>query len=352
MKQYKKFELVHLVFFSAFCLSILHLSAEEYSIVFIHIGEALPSHLKYAITQARLFNPESSLFLIANQSALSQDLDQWNINTVSIENLKRTQSHKKYAIKAKNNGFWRYALERFLVLDDFIQQYNRSNVFHIENDVMIYFSLKDKLGIFQDNYSNMVATVFDCDERSVPSFVYIGTPKASNELANFIASRAHINTTDMETLNVFKDTYYGHKGHLPILIPAYAIDYPMTNIFKQTAKSPKPFHHCLDQFQMIFDAATLGQFLGGIDPILGTSKPGFMGEASVFLPMHFKFSWEKDLQNRWIPYISYKDFKYPIANLHIHSKGLNRFLSNNFLVPEPPKVWFSSLPFDHIQPHH
>ena len=191
---------------------------------------------------------------------------------------------------------------------------------------MIYFNLKDKLEIFRDNYSNMVATVFDCDERSVPSLVYVATPEASNKLSEFISARARIDTTDMETLSLFKDAHYGGKGHLPILIPSYADDYPMTNMFKQTAKDSKPFYNCLDQFQMIFDAATLGQYLGGIDPILGESKAGFMGEASVFLPMYFRFSWEKDAQDRWIPYISYKDLKYPIANLHIHSKRLNDFL--------------------------
>jgi hypothetical protein len=336
--------------FSALLLSISQLPGEEHSLVFVHIGKDLPSHIKHSIAQARLFNPDSPMFLLANEEALSKDQVYLDITTIAIESLKRSKNHKKYGVKAKTSGFWRYTLERFLVLDDFIQQYEKSDVFHIENDVMIYFNLKSKLEVFRDKYSNMVATVFDCDERSVPSFVYVATPEASSKLSEFIAARAHVDTTDMETLSLFKDANYGSRGHLPILIPTYADDYPMTNIFKQTAKDSRPFHNCLDHLQMIFDAAALGQFLGGIDPILGHSKAGFLGEASVFLPMYFRFSWEKDDEGRWIPYISYKDVKYPIANLHIHSKALGRFSSVNDVMPELPSVSFSSLPFNHIQP--
>jgi hypothetical protein len=327
------------------------LFCEEHCLVFVHIGKQFPKHLIYAIEQAQLFNPETPVFLLGNKEAFTEKkLNNLNINEITIESLNISKNHITYNINAKSSGFWRYTLERFLVLDDFIQQYKMFNVFHIENDVMIYFDLKDSLPIFQKCYPNMMATVFDCDQRSVPSFVYIANPETSENLSKFIAKRAHLDTTDMETLSLFKDAFYGSKGHLPILIPSYANDYPMTNIFKNTAKDPKPFYNHLDDLKMIFDAAALGQFLGGIDPILGESKIGFMGEASVFLPMHFRFTWIKDIKSRWIPHIAYKNKQYPIANLHIHSKDLGQFSSANNEMPDVPTHFFSSLPFDHIQP--
>lgn len=323
---------------------------QDHCLVFVHIGNRLPPHLKDSIAQARLFNPHCDIFLLGNISALHEWESDLEVTPIAIESLTPSPQHQIFAKKATTEAFWRYTLERFLVLDDFVQQHALHNVFHIENDVMLYFDLSQKLGTFQSCYQNQMATVFDCDERSVPSFVYIANPAVSGLLAEFIARRTERNTTDMHLLSLFKETYYKKRAdHLPILIPSYSNDYPLTNMFKRTAKDPKPFYTYLDQLNMIFDAAALGQFLGGIDPILGHSKPGFLGEESVFLPMFFQFKWEKDQQQRWIPYISYEGETYPIANLHIHCKDLARFSSLNTFPPSPPTEFFSSLPFNHIQ---
>lgn len=322
----------------------------EHSLVLVHIGERFPRYLPDAIAQARSFNPDSPIFLIGNAIAFEQFINKDDVIPVPIESLTPSRHHTLFATKATKEAFWRYTLERFLVLDDFIQQYDLRHVFHIENDVMLYFDLKERLPSFQICYTNQVATTFDCDQRSVPSLVYIDNPSVSNLLAKFIALHATESTTDMLLLSLFKDFYYQKRAdHLPILIPAYADDYPLTNIFKDTAKDPEPFSAYLDEMQMIFDAAALGQFFGGIDPILGQSKPGFLGEASVFLPMFFEFTWIQDTKQRWIPYISYKGETYPIANLHIHCKDLARFRSTNKTPPIPPTEFYSSLPFDHIQ---
>lgn len=334
------------------CLKSHTLPEQKHCLVYVHIGKQFPTHLSYSLEQARIFNPECPIFLIGNSEAFSKTtFDALDVTAVHIESLKISNSHQNYMTKAKTSGFWRYALERFLLLDDFIQQYDLRDVFHIENDVMIYFNLLKKLPVFQEFYPNMIATVFDCDERSIPSFVYISNPRSSNLLSKFIAERAHVDTTDMETLSLFKDAFYKVGcDHLPILIPSYADDYPLTNIFRKTARDAKPYSNHLEKLGMVFDAAAIGQFLGGIDPILGESRPGFMGEASVFLPMFFEFRWVRDKEERLIPYISYNHQTYPIANLHIHSKALHLFLSRNKQPPEIPTKFFSSLPFDHIQP--
>ncbi len=340
-----------MLFYSALFGSEEAATEKSHSLVFIHIGNAFPKHLKDSIAQARLFNPCCEIFLIGNQSAL-QGFNEPSLEIIfiPIESLKPSKWHQMFIEASTAEAFWRYTLERFLVLDDFIQQYSLYSVFHIENDVMLYFDLSQHLSTFQTYYANKMATVFDCDERSVPSFVYFDNPTVSELLAEFIAARAHWNDTDMHLLSLFKDQNYKIRAdHLPILIPSYADDYPLTNIFKQTSKDPKPFYTCLEQFQMLFDAAALGQFLGGIDPILGPSKPGFLGEASIFLPAFFQFKWELDLQQRWIPYISYAGQTYPIANLHIHCKDLASFSSLRKIPPPIPEDSFSSLPFDHIQ---
>lgn len=323
---------------------------KTHCLVFVHIGNQFPRHVPISIAQARLFNRDCPIYLIGNSAAFSAAEEKIDAIPVFIESLDLSSSHKQYITATKMTDFWRYALERFLYLDDFIQQSQLQDVFHLENDVMLYFNLSQKLSTFQRCYPNMMASVFDCDQRCIPSFVYFANPSTSQLLACFIADRSHLGCTDMELLSLFKDMFYKSRGdHLPILIPSYADDYPLTNIFRNTARNAEPYFNHLDQLGLIFDAAALGQFFGGIDPILGPSKPGFMGEASVFLPMYFDFQWLQDEEGRWIPYISYNHQTYPIANLHIHSKALDRFGSLNKEPPPIPTECFSSLPFDHIQ---
>ena len=44
----------------------------EYTIVFVHMGSSLPSHIGTAIKQARLFNPNCRMILITNQDLLKK----------------------------------------------------------------------------------------------------------------------------------------------------------------------------------------------------------------------------------------------------------------------------------------
>jgi hypothetical protein len=316
--------------------------------VYVHIGPKLPAYLPIAIAQARLFNHEVPIYLLAELAALTDyDSKKEKVHLIPLESLTLSENHEKFRCLATSKGFWRYALERFLYLDDFIHQYELVNVFHTENDVMIYFNLREKLPIFQECYQGMIATVFDCDERSVPSFVYISNANPSKKFAEFISAEGLNGATDMALLFEFKERYYKTlSDHLPILIPAYAKERPLKNLAKRTAKSSDPYVNNIEKFGLIFDAAAVGQFLGGIDPILDNKGPGFVGELSVFLTHLCTYEWKKDENGRWVPYISYGGVTYPLANLHIHCKNLSAFYSlnpNHF--PLPTRA-YSSLPME------
>lgn len=319
------------------------------SLVYVHIGPQLPTYLSVAIAQARHFNANIPIYLLGNSAALANyDYRQHKIHLVPLESLNPTENHKRFKNHTSmNHDFWRYALERFLYLDDFIHQHGLNNVFHTENDVMLYFDLTEKLPIFQENYNGMIATVFDCDERSVPSFVYISNAIPSEKFAEFISVKGLNGSTDMTLLYEFKERYYKtFSDHLPILIPEYAKQRELKSLAKRIAKSPNPFINNIDKFQIIFDAAAIGQFFGGIDPILGNKGPGFVGELSVFLTHLCTYEWRQDIHGRWIPYISFGGTTYPIANLHIHCKNLQAFYSlNQNFFPLPTRA-YSSLPME------
>jgi hypothetical protein len=85
------------------------------------------------------------------------------------------------------------------------------------------------------------------------------------------------------------------------------------------------------QFNMIFDAAAIGQYLGGVDPrnIPGDTT-GFVNETCIIKYDQYRFIWNAFDDIR-CPYIVVKnendiDCSYPVFNLHIHSKALEKFI--------------------------
>ncbi len=80
----------------------------------------------------------------------------------------KTTEHEEFQKKTKlddksREGFWRYTSERFLYLNDFINQFQLNNVFHLEYDNMLYVDLEELLPIFENKYSGIGAT-FDNDQ--------------------------------------------------------------------------------------------------------------------------------------------------------------------------------------------
>jgi hypothetical protein len=304
----------------------------DYSIVFVHIGDSLPSHFISSALQARLFN-KCPIYIILNEKALNNydsSLISNDIIPITCESLSKSDNHKLFIKNSRlEKNFWNKATERFFYLYDFIKKYNLNNIFHMENDVMIYTDLEKMLPIFEKNYKNMIAATFDNDNRCIPGFLYIGKDIPLLELNKFIAKQVIHGGNDMIFLAKFKNIYRNKFiDHLPILTSNYVYENALKSTIGATTKQKHLYCNYFDQFNSIFDAAALGQYLGGIDPIHTKSNSiGFINESALFRPDSFSFEWEQDEKGRLVPFIIYKNEKYPINNLHIHSKNTKGFYS-------------------------
>ena len=333
------------IIFSIFLLSVFYFAKEslnkktpptEPSIVFVHLGPELPSYLSSALSQARLFNPDMAIYLLANEEALknlSQEVRSSNVQCISCESVPLSKAHKQFKARSKldkkfRKGFWIFTTERFFYLSAFIRQYGLSDVFHLENDVMLYRNLKEVLPIFKEHYSNMIGATFDNDQRCIPGFLYIANAVPLEQFTQFVAKKEDKSGNDMKFLSEFREKH--HKkwiDSLPILTPEYAQDHELISTSGLKGTDPSILFQHFENFHSIFDAAALGQYLGGIDPRNGESAPGFINESCLFNPSYSQFVWEEDLEGRRVPWMVYKDQKYRINNLHIHSKNLKEFES-------------------------
>ena len=80
-------------------------------------------------------------------------------------------------------------------------------------------------------------------------------------------------------------------------------------------------------FEIIFDAAAMGQYLGGVDPrnIPGDTT-GFINETCIIKYDKYHFKWKEE-DNVRRPFLVTEDGNWVrIFNLHIHCKDLEKFI--------------------------
>lgn len=322
----------------AFCKSwqiiflLITSALQAHSIVFIHIGPELPTHLSVAVDQARLFNERCPIFLIANEIAIRNTAPELLINNVSFitcESLASSTAHTKFRNHPGHDmglsGFWRYTSERFFYLEELIRQYNLTDVFHLESDIMLYTNLDDLLPVFKKHYNEMIGATFENDSRCVPGFLYIPNLTPIEALIDFFPHYANMNQSDMETLALFKDQY--HKkfiDHLPIVVSEYALLHPLkAQVKDQASKEPQCYSNHIDDFEAIFDGAAWGIYLAGWDSRFHLATgPGIISKYNVFDPSFFKIEWSVDSRGRKKPLAVYQGKKIPILNLHITNKSM------------------------------
>jgi hypothetical protein len=178
--------------------------------------------------------------------------------------------------------------------------------------------------IFRKQPAGMLAP-FDNDERCVPSFIYFRNETASGRLCAFLAevsTRKGVN--DMEALARYRSIGPESEiASLPIVPAGYQCSWT-TPSGKKTA-NPGIYTHLAGDFGSIFDAAAIGQFVGGVE--LDPNLRGFVNESCVFDPSTLAIEWHKDSFGRHVPYVRWNDQLIRINNLHIHSKQLHRFVS-------------------------
>jgi len=317
------------VFFLLITSFHISYNTPNYSIIFVHIGTTLPSYLQHALTQAQLFNPEASIYLVANKEAIVNNKNKLAATSIIYcEDLPQSKMHKNFIEHStlnntSLNGFWKKTTERFFYLDECIRTYNLKHVFHLESDNMLYADLSELLPIFK-KYKG-IAAVFDNDHRCIPSFMYMPTETAMPPLVTFISKNAKKGLNDMEIIALYKNT---NNTDLIDGLPIMPKEYTQHDSLQKSVENSEFFSNHIADFNSLFDGAALGQYLGGIDyQVHKPSGPGFINESCIFNASKFKFIWISDNKGRKIPYIQYHGKKYRINNLHIHSKDLHKFKS-------------------------
>jgi hypothetical protein len=316
------------------------------TLLITHIGSRWPHYLKDCIHQARLINPveEVELVLLVNQchkEAVQNLVEQYKITPCYIETLITTESYKQFmqyipslVDSSFRSNYWQYVLERFFLLESYLtQETAKNNVYMIETDNLVYVPLK-YIKETEALFSQDMALPFDSLERGYPSFMFFRRLQSVRNFTQFIlACLKQGLTSDMEMLGwyrrmnperVFSYPVLPHSCNSPLKVRRSTSD-------KHVAPAKETAFLSNEQFPFVFDAIAYGQFVGGIDPcnIGGQVSVGFKNESALYTVDEMELGWAQH-NGAWLLLAN----RIPVVNLHIHSKALHCFLSDQPTVPQ------------------
>ena len=274
-------------------------------LVLVHTGTQFPGYLNDCIALANKQNFDIHLLLSA---ALHHYVDKSTVKLIIAEDFE-DEGFAEYQLSNYpqdfKDGFFTRTSSRFLLLHRYAQQTNLKSFFHIENDVALFDDLRQTQKVLEATDKEMFL-VMDHPHRCVPSVLWFRSSCILAKLAEFL--RLSLSHTDMENLAFFFNSYRELVGNLPI------IDHCIENDFKID------FNNKLEDLQLIFDGAALGQYLFGIDNENPAETVGFINETTVFSAGTLNFTWRNQL-----PYAA-SAVTNKIANLHMHCKNLKQLL--------------------------
>ena len=295
-------------------------------VLYVHLGKNWVEYLNTSINQVKKFNPDIDIYLISDKDSFLKVTNK-DVKLIDYEKLNKSFEHIKFIENHQlSQGFWQFASERFFYIQNFILDTGMKNIIHLESDIMIYCNLQEQFNKFiqLSKKETSIGATFDSDNRCIPGIVFI--KGSMTNLLNTFNIELKNRLNDMQAISQFRKKYPNNCIALPIITPEYHNEYGLRSLINETPENPNIYFEHSDYFDSIFDAASLGQFLGGIDPIHLNNGSGFINETCIFNPSMLFISWEQDNNNKfYLPYIKHRNRKYKINNLHIHCKRLKDF---------------------------
>ena len=169
----------------------------------------------------------------------------------------------------------------------------------------------------------MIGVTRDSNHRCIGGIVYIPAKEALDGYLAFVAENPELN--DMQSLSDYLETQ--QCSYLPVVYDEYESTHEMTNQLGQALEEKYHFSACSKSFGAVFDAAALGQYIGGIDKIHNSGDTrGFINETACYNPKLMGCEW-RIIEGKKVPVIQGEDYFYRVFNLHMHCKELYRYLS-------------------------
>ena len=275
----------------------------EIDIVFVFIGDKLPSYAYYNINKT--VKRYKSVKLLTNaKKGLSKIPSELIVSLKSLF----IQSEKTFFESSKNNfrdGFWNKTITRYYVLKNYMERFKLNKLIHVELDNYLSFDLKTIENLAHKKQYLIMYPVIK-DKYAGGSFIFINDYQGINSLCQFIDHQRNVD--DMQLLHEF---YFQNQN--------------------STLALPVDVRNPLVDEIGLFDIAGYGQYLFGIDPE-NTISPIYnlyINEKEIQLKFHENKYIFKE-QNFYLS--AFNETKIiRLNNIHVHSKVFKKMINNNYI---------------------
>lgn len=288
------------------------------NIVLFHKGR-LPEYITITLHQIKKYNPYIDIYFISdNNPNLNKICKYINLTELKSDYISFFSESDFYM--NESNPLWRTSIERFFYIHRLIEKLNLVNIFHFDNDVLIY-----------DNFENVMNKITDEKNLITPSnennlvcgMFYTKNLNSLTQIINQLYLKIKKGQLELETMyknrNVVYDNKVVEKFHLTEMSLLKIIQEENECIFNFPIL-PHDINYV--KFNMCFDPSSWGQYIC----IYDNHSPHYHSiHHYIGRYIHNKM-YDLIFENKK-PIIVSNDKKYKLFNLHIHSKKLKKWIS-------------------------
>ena len=165
------------------------------NIVIIHMGFA--KYLLYVLRQIKITNPNSEIFLISDKENKKYSKYSTFVDISKIQSLESKSFKENYIHLGKSSpNYEMFCMLRWIILRDFMREYNIKECLHIDSDILIFSDLNKALNPFS-NYKISLA-------HNLALTMHIKNIEILDEFSKYLLFKY----TNENELNKLKDMYY------------------------------------------------------------------------------------------------------------------------------------------------
>lgn len=165
------------------------------NIVIIHMGFA--KYLLYVLRQIKITNPNSEIFLISDKENKKYSKYSTFVDISKIQSLESKSFKENYIHLGKSSPNYKmFCMLRWIILRDFMREYNIKECLHIDSDILIFSDLNKALNPFS-NYKISLA-------HNLALTMHIKDIEILDEFSKYLLFKY----TNENELNKLKDMYY------------------------------------------------------------------------------------------------------------------------------------------------
>lgn len=286
-------------------------------LVFVWIGHRLPNWCEHSLKLNKMTSGAPIVLLCERGTPSIEGVDY----QIEIETFYTKEKFLDDLFPRKKNqfrdGFWLKTLERFFVLHSFMQHFSIERTYHAELDNLCFST--GKLGAFLKNSPPGFYCPRDAINRGIASLVLINGFEPLSQMIDFISDESTKVGNDMSVLGTLLSTN------------SLYFSLPTENVLSENFNQ-RWDHIDIDSVGGLFDAASIGQYLFGIDPrnVRGLNFNLFINENMEIAPS--KYNFELDIAKKTASLIDVeRNKKIQLLNVHVHSKVFRKICEKRFV---------------------